>query len=284
VAIVSSGSAWGQDADWRPVASESVPLPPPSQSAPSESADASALDSAPTAEELPTIAVRPEELLATWIARALPRDYEKQEDWGRTKRITVGLDSEGRGLRIRIKRKKKDVPHGLWKHYRVVIPEAAGPPIVEVNNLRVVAPGRAAASIVVVAPLESWARTRLYNRGIHLGTYTAEGRARVHIHLECEVGVRLESEEGWPVLVVEPHVKRAVVGLHDFRLSRISNADGPVVRELGSVVEHIIEEELEPRKLTRKLNRAIDKKQDRLRVDPQELVSSGWSELIGIEE
>src|SRR5687767_3576370 len=61
----------------------------------------------------------PQALLAQWIADAIPKHYEKREDWGRTTRITVGLEAEGKGLDVRLRPKKKHVPHGIWKHYRL---------------------------------------------------------------------------------------------------------------------------------------------------------------------
>lgn len=226
--------------------------------------------------------IAPEELLAGWIAGAIPTRYEKKDDWGKTTRITVGLETRRRGLRLRIRKKEKDVPHGIWKSYRVALRDAPHVPRVVVEKLRAVAPGRAAATIRVSAPLDAWARTRIYQRGVHLGTYTAEGNARVNVRLECELGVKLDTSMGWPALILDPIIRTARVDLHEFRLRRVSNADGPLVRELGHAVKHVIEDELEPHKLTRKLNRAIEKKRDRLRLDVTNLVADGWDDLVEV--
>lgn len=209
------------------------------------------------------------DLIAGWIADAIPRQYEKKEDWGRTRRVTVGLDVSRRGLRL----KKKQVPHGIWKHYRITLAGGADGPRVELEPLQSLAPGRARAKVRFTAPLDFWGRTRIYAQGVHLGTYTAEGDATVYLRLDCEIGVRIETSGDSPAVAIEPVVHRAELKLKNFRLKRISNADGPAVHELAKVVKHVLEDELEPPKLTKKLNRAIAKKQDRLRWDLGDVLS-----------
>jgi hypothetical protein len=226
--------------------------------------------------------VNPVAFFAQWISEAVPRHYEKREDWGRTRRIAVGLEAGGKLSdldSLRLRPKKKEVPHGIWKHFRVSL-AGDGTPRVEIEDLRPVAPGRVAAIIHVSAPLHGWARTRIYQHGIHLGTYTVEGDSTVYVRLECEVGVRLEPGAPLPAVVIEPVVRSAEMRLIDFELRRISRADGPIVRELGRGLAHLIEDELAPRKLTAKLNRAFEKKRSRLRMDSAELLATGWGELL----
>jgi hypothetical protein len=153
-------------------------------------------------------------------------------------------------------------------------------PRVELENLHGAGPGRVAVTIHVSAPLIGWGRTRIYQQGIHLATLTAEGQSTVYVRLDCQVGVRVEPGTPLPALMIDPVVHRAEMRLLDFKLTRISQADGPVVRELGRGLKRLLEEELEPRKLTAKLNRAVAKKRDRLRLSGQDLLASDWEEWL----
>ena len=67
-------------------------------------------------------------------------------------------------------------------------------------------------------------------------------------------------------------------------LQRLGELRGPVAKELSSGLRRIIEDELEPRKLTRKLNRAIDKKRDRLRLSSEDLIDSAWWPLAKLPD
>ncbi|MBN1851353.1 MAG: hypothetical protein JW829_01465, partial [Pirellulales bacterium] len=57
--------------------------------------------------------------LTELLREAIPREYERKKDWGQTKRIPVGIQNTGHGLRLRIRKREKEVNHGIWKHYRI---------------------------------------------------------------------------------------------------------------------------------------------------------------------
>src|SRR5262245_30471188 len=85
--------------------------------------------SGPSAEEISQIA-------ASLIAEAIPRQYERSQDWGRTKSITTGLRSSGNFFDFDIHRRKIQVNHGVWKKYRVVLVEPEKNLLVRIDNLR----------------------------------------------------------------------------------------------------------------------------------------------------
>ena len=93
--------------------------------------------------------------------------------------------------------------------------------------------------------------------------------------LDCEVAARLDLG----TVTIDPRVVDARLQLSNFRLRRVSNAKGPVVRELGEGLQKLIEHELKGPKLVAKLNRAIDKKRDRLTLDFADLLESAWRPL-----
>ena len=57
------------------------------------------------------------------IAEAIPREYEKYQDWGKTKQMTTGVDFKGHLWDPKIDRRKSEVNDGIWKHYRLTLVE-----------------------------------------------------------------------------------------------------------------------------------------------------------------
>src|SRR5262245_36286492 len=78
---------------------------------------------APTAPASPLPPEKIAEIVAEVVAEAIPREYDRTKDWGRTRKITTGVRSSGNFFDFDIHRKKSDVNHGVWKHYRVVLVE-----------------------------------------------------------------------------------------------------------------------------------------------------------------
>ena len=235
----------------------------------------------PTSEEQPLVDAARNTLAWTFaklIEDAIPAHYDKQKDWGKTKNITVGIRNEG----LKLVRRKKPVKHGVWKHYQVwqVNPEEHLK--VRIENLRTLDGGRVGFTLVLSAKLDLWARAKVYQYGVHLIALEVEGQTAFDLSLDCEVGARLKKIDDVTSVAVEPLVAEARLSLHDFRLNRVSNAKGFLVREIGEEVQNLVERELQGPKLTAKLNRAIDKKRDRLKYDLPGFVNSSWWPLANL--
>ncbi len=207
-------------------------------------------------------------LLAGVIRDAIPRQYEKREDWGQTKNVTTGLDVQGKPFHWRFQRRKKPLRHGVWNQYKLTLADPDHPLVVRVDSLRPLEPGRLACTILVDGQLAGWAQTRSFNRGVHLGTLTAEGVSRVRLTIDCEVGVRMTLSP--PALVVDPVVTGSRLELDEFRLHRLGELHGDPAKELGKGLGKLAEDRLEGPRLTAKLNRAIEKKRDRLTISAWE--------------
>ena len=223
----------------------------------------------------PVNASTPEDLalaLSDVLYDAIPRRYEKKKDWGKQKRITTGLRTDGAWYKFKIHRRKKEVDHGTWKQYRVWMVDPEKNLAVRIEDLRSLDAGRLAFTLQFAAHLEGWAQMRKYNRGVHLITLTAEGNTRLRLAVDCEVALGLSSSGAIGGVQVAPKVTTAHLDLDDFELTRISKAHGPVVRQLGHGLRLLIEEELDGPELVAKLNRAIEKKRDRLVFAPGKLL------------
>lgn len=215
--------------------------------------------------------------LSDILADAIPRQYEKKVDWERKKRITTGLKTEDGKFNLKIHRRKKEVNHGTWKHYRVTMVEPEKNMQLEITDLRSLEAGRIAFTCSFESRLEGWAQARVYNRGIHFITLTAEGNTKLRLRLDCEVGLSLEKATMLAGVGIHPKIVNAHLDLDDFDLNRVSKIRGALAHELGDGLRYLIEEELEGKKLVRKLNRAIEKKKDKLRVSPDKLLGLGRS-------
>jgi polyhydroxyalkanoate synthesis regulator phasin len=65
-------------------------------------------------------------------------------------------------------------------------------------------------------------------------------------------------------------------------LHSISDAHGPLVREFGEELHDELNREIQDQrgKLVEKINRAITKNQDHLRLSIRDLIASGWEKML----
>ncbi len=198
--------------------------------------------------------------LAAIVRDAIPQEYARKKDWGHTKRITTGVTSDGPIYKLKLHRRKKHVAHGTWKQYRVVLVDPEKQLHVTVRNLHSLAGAGVGLQLMVEAKLDGWAQMRHYNRGIHLLTLTAEGTSALRLTIDCQARMQM-TEKG---LAIVPRVTRSKLELSDFELRRFGEVEGKLARELGKGMKRLVEDQLDGPRITAKLNRAIDKKRDRL--------------------
>jgi hypothetical protein len=232
------------------------------------------------AADPPLVPEDPYNALAAAISRliedAIPLEYDKQKDWGATTNISTGWNIEGKPFHWHARKRERTVNHGVWKHYRLKFIEPEKNLVVELTNLRPVALGRVALTLTVDARLDAWSRAKVYRYGVHLIAVEMEGDMRVRLVIEGELGIEMRTVNGSAAIAVAPVVLTANLAVEEFNLRRISNAHGPLVDELGDGVRRIVEDELNGPRLVEKLNRAIDKKRDRLTFRPAELLETDW--------
>jgi hypothetical protein len=210
--------------------------------------------------------------VAQLIADAIPREYERKKDWGRQKEITTGVRSYGNFFKFDVHRTKTAVNHGVWKHYRATMIDPEQNLQVRIDGLRSVGAGRIAFTLFVTTKLHGWGRAKVYDRGIHLIALEAESDAKVSLWLDCEIALEAAPASFLTGIAVRPQVTKARMKLDEFQLRRVSDVGGPIVREVGDGVRHLIEDELNGPKLADKLNRSIEKRRDRLVFTPDMLL------------
>jgi hypothetical protein len=214
--------------------------------------------------------------LSRLIENAIPLEYDKQKDWGATKSVDAGWNIEGKPFHWHALKREKTVNHGVWKHYKLKLVEPEKNLHVTLAALRPLSAGRVAFTLNIETTIDAWARAKIYEYGVHLIALEIESDMQVAITIDGEVGVAMRSSDQGVMLALEPVVTDSRLQIRNFNLRRVSNAKGPIVHELGEGVSGLVQDELNGPKLTEKLNRAIEKKRDRLAFRPAELLETQW--------
>lgn len=233
---------------------------------------------AETESEAPA-AVEVCQLLREIVIAHLPDEYEDKRDWGGTKEVWDGLRVSVDGFKIKTKRRKKLANHGTWKRYRAWLINPADTLRISFSNIEQSPQGDVAMDAVVRARLGAFGRLSEWRRDVQLYSIGVDAEADVTLRLRCQVGMSLDLAHLPPDIVITPTVTSAQLDLDDFRLLRISNLSGPLVRELGQSLQDVLQREIDQReaKLVTKLNRQLEKESDHLKLSLYDLLH--WDEI-----
>ncbi len=223
--------------------------------------------------------------------RKMPRQIDGEKDWGKTKQVWSGVKMRMDGLRLKTHRRHRDVKHGRWIRYELntasmlpieVAKRSAGRPG-EQPSLVIdrVMPDQSDAGLLVAKSPDQWkiqstlilpmsysARVQRWNLDVRLFSVTVTGSIRLKIQTTSTIGFVIDYAEIPPAMVLDPRVVRANVELEQFKVNRISNVGGEFAQAWGEIVEEVLVERLVEKqgdRLTRQLNRAIEKQRDELR-------------------
>ncbi|MCO6458029.1 MAG: hypothetical protein J5I93_22220 [Pirellulaceae bacterium] len=250
-------------------------IPPPVRAEPGEPPAANLVETAGPVE----LSDEFQTLVAGLVRANLPDKFEDLRDWGQTREMTTGLRVRREGLKLETKRKRKEVNDGTWKMYRLRVVDKDEHFQLWVDNARETESGTLAFDVTTVARLEAFGRWSVWERGVQLVSLSAEADARVRLRASCQLALRLDPSRLPPDVMLKPTVDRAELKLLDFRLRRVSDLHGPLVRQLGRALEDLVEDKLAASRdrLPEKFNRQIDKQQAKLRFSLHELLTSRWA-------
>lgn len=207
--------------------------------------------------------------------RQVPPTYQGDDDWGNTKRVWAGLHVKREGLELKTHRRFKDVSHGRWVKYELAFPAdfslqqaSGGVNPVQIEQVELGPDQRWHVTGTIVAPLEFKCRVERWNLGFQWYSVSIEGNLRVKMNFSASLSMHADYSEVPPAIVVDPQIETAELRLEHFEVDRISKIGGDVAEELGEVIEKILRDKWlkkENARLPERLNRAIAKKQDKLR-------------------
>ena len=125
------------------------------------------------------------------------------------------------------------------------------------------------------APLDFAARIERWNLGIQWYSVEVKGHMKIRMEIQATLDAYPDYSEIPPAIVVDPKVISANLDLRSLNVDRVSKIGGEVAEQWGELAEKIIDEILMDdinRKLPAKLNKAIDKKRDRLRFSTSDWI------------
>jgi hypothetical protein len=210
---------------------------------------------------------------------SVPHHYENTKHWGRTKEMWDGLKVSVDGLRIKTKRRKKQANHGTWKRYQTWLVEPRENLDVAITEMRQTEEGRIEFLLTLKTPLGAFGRLSEWRLGVQLFSFSINARAHITLQIRGDMAFALDFRHFPPDLVLDPIVRDAQIRLDDFRITRIIDFSGPLVRELGDGLHGVLQDEIDDRcgKLVHDMNKQIDQSRDKIRLSVHELV--GWGKI-----
>jgi hypothetical protein len=239
----------------------------------------------PAASNSSTIPIS--ESLQAYITRLVldevPREYENTKKWGGKKRVTSGLKWEREGIKIESHRQFKEVNHGNWSRYKITLVDPENTFDVRLENLRDLGDNTAGFDLVCVARLACTGRISQWRRGVQIVSFSGDADAKVRLTTHCELKMSFAPGTFPPDILLSPKVTSADLQLQEFELQRLGIADGPLVYQLGELLEEGLQDYLAENrvKLAEKMNKQIDKKRDKLRIPLSKLTTSKWGQWFG---
>jgi hypothetical protein len=206
--------------------------------------------------------------LVTQVAlQVIPHTYEDRKKWGQQRRVLGGLYVKREGLRLKTHRTWKMVNHGTWTRYRIELRDPRRQFQVNVQDLQYRQDGQVSFRIRCLAPLSVFGRLSQWQHGVQLASLSVEAEADVELSMQCQIATRWELDDLQPTLVVRPIVQDAQMRLQRFRLQRVSQLHGPLVKSLSHGVREILEDQIAHRreKIVKKLNEQIARQEKLLR-------------------
>lgn len=219
-------------------------------------------------------------LITKLVVEEIPHEYENTKKWGGTKRVMSGLDWELDGIKVETRRQWKEANHGTWSRYKLRLVEPERTFEVRIENLRDMGDNVAAFDLIGIAQLDCSGRLSKWQRGVQLVSLSGEANAKVRLLAHVEVKMAIDPRTFPPDILLSPKVTSADLALQEFELRRLSKAEGPLVKQVGEVLEEGVQDYLAEhrQKLTDKMNAQIEKKRSKLRVPLSQLTTSAWGQ------
>jgi len=223
-----------------------------------------------------------QEWITNLVRQQLPQDYEKRKNWGHTAKSFDGVSIKVEDGKIKTHRKYKEKNDGEWQMYRVKLKDPEEKFDVQIANIRKLADGKVGLEITAVASLEVFGRQSLWQHGVQLYSLSAEADARVRLWASAEVATHMDLTRFPPDISLAPEIRAAKLEIPDFRMRRIGELHGPLVRSLSYATREALEAKLaeDNEKLVAKLNRAIDKQEKKLKLSLVDVMRSKWRGLL----
>jgi hypothetical protein len=184
------------------------------------------------------------------VAKQVPRFIQDSSGWGQTvplpdrlafprlKRTTIRV-----GDRL-------ELPHGLWRKFRVTIADPARDIGIQVRDFTQVNATTFRVKVDAQAAFRGEVEAQQWQKGLMLVGINADADATVGVALVCDVKVGFKSAKGSfiPDITLDPNVSDLKTSLPDFSLRRVSLKragvvlEGEQARDAGNLVKGYLED------------------------------------------
>ncbi len=198
----------------------------------------------------------------------LPQKFDDEDGWGDEKRIQSGLNVDFDGGKLKTSRRWNMVNHGTWLRGsgELVDPENT----FTLRAIQLPDPDEETQRYEVhtSAKLQVNGRQQQWNYGVMLWSISADAVVDLSLNAVLDVKSEVVTTDKGARLRFVPSVTQATAKMENFRLQRISHLKGTVVQAHGEVIEELIQMRLrrENKDLPARINKAIQKKADRLEI------------------
>jgi len=215
------------------------------------------------------------------LAECLPAKIEVKDYWGDQKARFSQLKVHRDGLKLDFEKTTKDVNHGLWKQAIITPIEPAKNLKFHIVEAKSSGPQSFAFQLFASIPLNVAARIERWRTGVKMFNFSGEADAHVEMTLHGTLSYDFTKVDGKNMLVLTPKATAVDLRLVELDIQRIGKAAGPLVGELGDLLDHPIDNQLDRHeaKIAEKINEAIAKKPEKFRVELKlpSFDFSGWS-------
>ena len=213
----------------------------------------------------------------------LKEQYDDQDNWGHQETLHK-YRLKGKWLNTRWEPYTEQVNEGLWQRASIKLVEPEKNLSIQIlSEPSADKQRRQAFALVIAAKIEGEVQVVRWRMGLKMLNGTVRFDAAVAATIRCDLAIRREPGLLLDDVVLDPRVTAVDLQLKDFNLRQLGILGRDIARELSDPVEPFIARQLDKRepKIVAKINAAIDKRRDKLRFSPTQLVLSKWSEVTG---
>lgn len=202
------------------------------------------------------------------LVESVPEKIEKGENWGDTRARFSQMKLKTDGGKLRLETTSKEVKHGLWKQVVVVPTDPAQNLRFHIVEARSTGKNTVAFAVAASSPLKLTAKVERWRSGVKLFNFSTDADASIELRIDGELSYEYKDVDGKNYLTFSPTIKQVDLKLVEFDLRRLGPAEGQLVQNLGDMLSDPLADQLDKHepKVAKKLNDAITKRQEKLRV------------------
>ncbi len=220
-----------------------------------------------------------DDFLTKMALDSMPVRYVEDKDWGKQSERWDGVKVRFENGRLRTKRRKKRVNHGMWNRYEAALIDPSNSFSVELDNFQETESDRVLFDVRLTAKIKLEARQSKWVKGLQLYSISADGSSNVQLTLSVSLGSQMDVSKFPPDIIFDPRVEAASIKLTEFRIDHVSKAGGEIAQQITQAVRKKADQKIAEKedKLVNKLNAKIDKSRDRFTLSIHDAMKSKWA-------